>query len=117
MFFPRSLLASAVVLFLSIQSEAWPSEQGSSTEQNLAEIPEVSEAQGILQRWSWSKIFGKRQDAVEFVDVKCPTDDLYIEILDAAPSTAVQVLCNNLLDIPPATVTLSTTAIMYDPCR
>lgn len=112
MYISHSLLASAAFLSFSAQIGARVTQQESAPEPGLSVARDQSKIQGILQRWPLNKVFAKRQEAEPFTDLQCPTDDLYIVILDAAPSTAVQTLCNNLLDIPPATVTLSTTAIV-----
>lgn len=115
MYIFRSLLASAAFLSLSAHTGARVTQQESDAEQGLAVAHDQSRIQNILQRWPLNKVFGKRQHKGEitaFTDVQCPTDDLYIVILEAAPSPAVQTLCNNLLGIEPATVTLSTTAIV-----
>ncbi|KAL5382960.1 hypothetical protein DPSP01_006228 [Paraphaeosphaeria sporulosa] len=112
MYISRSLLASAAFLSFSIQTGARVTQQESDAEQGLAVAHDQSRLQNILQRWPLNKVFGKRQEVEAFTDVQCPTDDLYIVILEAAPSPAVQTLCNNLLGIPPATITLSTTAIV-----
>lgn len=111
MYLSRSLLASAAFLSFSMQTGARVTQQDSDAERGLV-AHDQSKPQGILQRWPFNHVFGKRQGAEPFTDLQCPTDDLYIVILDAAPSTAVQTLCNNLLGIPPATVTISTTAIL-----
>jgi hypothetical protein len=112
MYISRPLLASAAFLSFSTQTAARVTQQESDAERGLVVAHDQSKFQDILQRWPLNKIFAKRQETEAFTDVQCPTDDLYLVILEAAPSPAVQTLCNNLLDIPPATVTLSTTAIM-----
>lgn len=112
MYISRSLLASAAFLSFSTQTGARVTQQELDTDQGLVVAHDQSQPQNILQRWPLNKVFGKRQEVEAFTDVQCPTDDLYIVILEAAPSPAVQTLCNNLLGIPPATVTLSTTAIV-----
>lgn len=113
MYIPHSLLASAVVLSFSTQAGArFTPQDPNHAKRDVAEAHDDSKLEGILQRWPFNKLFAnKRQEMEAFVDVQCPTDDLYIEILDAAPSSAVQVLCNNLLDIPPATTITVTTAV------
>ncbi|KAF1976941.1 hypothetical protein BU23DRAFT_15733 [Bimuria novae-zelandiae CBS 107.79] len=90
MYISHSLLASAVILSFSSHTGARFTEQGSDTELGLAVTNEPSKLQGILQRWPLNKFFGKWQEgAGEFIDVQCPTDDRYIELLDSAPITAV----------------------------
>ena len=111
MYLPYSLLASAIVLSFSTPSIALSTADYSDANLSPAADRQDFDVQDILQRWPLNKVFGKRQIEVEAaVDEPCPTDDMYIEILDAGPSTAVQQLCNNLLDIPPATVTVSLNA-------
>ncbi|KAF9729663.1 hypothetical protein PMIN01_12527 [Paraphaeosphaeria minitans] len=112
MYISRSLLASAAFLSFSTQTGARVTQQELDADQGLVVAHGQSKLQNILQRWPLNKVFGKRQEVEAFTDVQCPTDDLYIVILEAAPSPAVQTLCNNLLGIPPATITLSTTAIV-----
>ncbi|KAF2438096.1 hypothetical protein P171DRAFT_491388, partial [Karstenula rhodostoma CBS 690.94] len=114
MYISHSLLASAAFLSFSTQTGARVTQQEADAERGLNVAHDQSKLQDILRRWPLNKVFGKRQEVEAFTDVQCSTDDLYIVILEAAPSPAVQTLCNNLLGIPPATVTLSTTAIVTD---
>lgn len=110
---PYSLWASAVFLSFSTPSIALPTQDNSDADRVPAAAHPHFDVRPILQRWPLNKMFGKRQSEVEAsADESCPVDDMYIEILDAGPSTAVQQLCNNLLDIPAATVTVSTNATM-----
>lgn len=102
MYTPYSLLASAALLSFSTLAEA------RAAQQNAAQVNEPKPF-ALLPRWPWNRLFGKKQEDEPFTELDCPTDDLYIEILDSAPSTAVQTFCNRFLDIPPATVTVTYT--------
>lgn len=102
----RSLLAFVLVFSFCLYAEARVAHH-----HELALSDKESKHQGILQRWSWNNLFGKRQEPEVFTEIDCPAPDYLVRIMDSKQSTDVQSLCNTLLNMPPATSVVEYTPI------
>lgn len=109
MYFSRSLLASAAILSFSATVDATVAFPGADSHVEHAERQSGAGFGGILGQWSLRSLFNKRQQPEELI---CEDNASSRTLRDGRPEDA-QVVCNQLLELPPATVEVDYTPVMW----